>query len=109
MVKNRIEELPECCCFHFETNYLLLLENPFLIHSSLESPIFSYFSSFLTDNNHTENLNEQTRRKIAAWTITCLCIGVFVLALAASANGLSRFVIHFALVDIYLIAFFYGE
>ncbi|KAK9905411.1 hypothetical protein M0R45_000192 [Rubus argutus] len=36
-----------------------------------------------------ENLNEQTRRKIAAWTITCLCMGVFVLAFAASAKGLS--------------------
>ncbi|XP_062003296.1 cationic amino acid transporter 4, vacuolar isoform X1 [Rosa rugosa] len=35
------------------------------------------------------DLNEQTRRKIASWTITCLCIGVFILAFAASAKGLS--------------------
>ncbi|XP_050370434.1 cationic amino acid transporter 4, vacuolar-like [Argentina anserina] len=36
-----------------------------------------------------ENLDEQTRRNIAAWTITCLCIGVFILAFTASAKGLS--------------------
>ncbi|KAI5316694.1 hypothetical protein L3X38_036401 [Prunus dulcis] len=33
--------------------------------------------------------NEQTRRKISAWTITFLCMGVFIFAFAASAQGLS--------------------
>ncbi|ONH94352.1 hypothetical protein PRUPE_7G012400 [Prunus persica] len=36
-----------------------------------------------------ENQNEQTRRKISAWTITFLCMGVFIFAFAASAQGLS--------------------
>lgn len=50
-------------------------------------------SFFMLLANHTDEPNQLKRRKIAAWSITIICIGVLVLTYAASYEFLPRFVI----------------
>lgn len=65
----------------FKTDYILL-------------PFFSFLSFFLfcLHVRYSDVQNEQKRRKIAAWSITLLCIGVLVLTSAASAEKFWRYV-----------------
>lgn len=55
--------------------------------------------------NSTEEKGEQRRRKMAGWTIAILCIGILILASAASGESLSRFVIFLEIFLILQISF----
>ena len=39
---------------------------------------------------YTDEKNKQTRRKLAAWTIALLCVGIVIIAGAASAEWCPR-------------------
>ena len=71
------------------TLYFLGLKTVYIL---LPFFFFSFFFLFCLHVHKSDVQNEQKRRKIAAWSITLLCIGVLVLTSAASAENFWRYV-----------------
>lgn len=62
----------------------------FLSHSALPLlPLYAHVLSLFLAWTYTDD-NEERRRKIASWSIAFVCIGILILASAASVEGLSR-------------------